>query len=294
MVAEPHSTIVSFRCKSLSSYKLADSMKKRGYSVEMQSNPECLHMSVMPQHCPLIDDIIRVIEESLAEISADPSLYENDSKAVYGMLAKIPDEAVVEDFMVHYMDNIYKFKNNWCSIYHLFKSKHTYHSSFFRENHHLSTFAAAILLYFGISGFLYLCLCELFRLWPQLLHDDVSFNWVKSNQKNKSIWVKDFVHANAQISKTFQLVVGGNSESLKHLSQLSSLVVLEASYYWISKMKSCFDGFSLLYLFCSQFCLGLVQVSILHKQIHNLNEGKLLNLNHKQSTSSEQDLLLGW
>lgn len=112
MVAEPHSTIVSFRCKSLSSYKLADSMKKRGYSVEMQSNPECLHMSVMPQHCPLIDDIIRVIEESLAEISADPSLYENDSKAVYGMLAKIPDEAVVEDFMVHYMDNIYKFKNN--------------------------------------------------------------------------------------------------------------------------------------------------------------------------------------
>jgi len=26
------------------------------------------------------------------------------------MLAKIPDEAVVEDFMSYYMDNMYKFK----------------------------------------------------------------------------------------------------------------------------------------------------------------------------------------
>lgn len=49
----------------------------------------------MPQHCLLIDDIIKTIKEGLAEITSDPSLYENDSKAVYGMLAKIPDEAVV-------------------------------------------------------------------------------------------------------------------------------------------------------------------------------------------------------
>lgn len=76
----------------------------------MQSNPECLHMSIMPQHCPLIDQIISVMKSSLVEILGNPNLYENDSKAVYGMLAKIPDETIVEDFMVHYMDNMYKFK----------------------------------------------------------------------------------------------------------------------------------------------------------------------------------------
>jgi hypothetical protein len=31
----------------------------------------------------------------IKEIKESPNLYENDSKAVYGMLAKIPDEAVV-------------------------------------------------------------------------------------------------------------------------------------------------------------------------------------------------------
>lgn len=50
------------------------------------------------------------MKSSLAEILGNPNLYENDSKAVYGMLAKIPDETIVEDFMVHYMDNMYKFK----------------------------------------------------------------------------------------------------------------------------------------------------------------------------------------
>lgn len=110
LVAIPESTIVSFRVKNSSSYRLADSMKIRGYAVEMQSNPECLHMSIMPQHCSLIDDIIRVMEEGVEEIMDDPTLFDKDSKAVYGMLAQIPDEVVVEDFMVRYMDNIYKYK----------------------------------------------------------------------------------------------------------------------------------------------------------------------------------------
>ncbi len=46
----------------------------------------------------------------MAEIKKDPSLYDSGSKAVYGMIASIPDEAIVEDFIVHYMDKVYKLK----------------------------------------------------------------------------------------------------------------------------------------------------------------------------------------
>lgn len=84
-------------------------MKERGYQMQMQSNPECIHVSLMPQHHAKADDIIKCLNESVDEVKSDPAKYENDSKAVYGMLAKIPDEAVVEDFMVHYMDQIYKY-----------------------------------------------------------------------------------------------------------------------------------------------------------------------------------------
>ena len=38
----------------------------------------------------------------------DPSKYEKGTKAMYGMMASIPDEAIVEDFVVHLMDKMYK------------------------------------------------------------------------------------------------------------------------------------------------------------------------------------------
>jgi hypothetical protein len=46
----------------------------------------------------------------LIEVKTNPTLFELGSKAVYGMMAKIPDEAITEDFVVHYMDKLYKLK----------------------------------------------------------------------------------------------------------------------------------------------------------------------------------------
>ena len=78
--------------------------------MEKQSNPESIHMTIMPNHIGKMEDIIKAIKESIAEIKGNPSLYDLGSKAVYGMIASIPDEAIVEDFIVHYMDKVYKIK----------------------------------------------------------------------------------------------------------------------------------------------------------------------------------------
>lgn len=78
--------------------------------MEKQSNPESIHMTIMPSHIGKMEGIIEQIKACLAEVTANPALYELGSKAVYGMMAKIPDEAITEDFVVHYMDKIYKLK----------------------------------------------------------------------------------------------------------------------------------------------------------------------------------------
>ena len=67
-------------------------------------------MTMMPNHIGKTDGIISSIKESIAELKGNPSLNDSGSKAVYGMLSKIPDEAIVEDFIVHYMDKVYKMK----------------------------------------------------------------------------------------------------------------------------------------------------------------------------------------
>jgi hypothetical protein len=78
--------------------------------VEKQANPESIHMTFMPSHIGKVEGIIAAINESIEEIGKSPVLYDLGSKAVYGMIAKIPDEAIVEDFIVHYMDKVYKMK----------------------------------------------------------------------------------------------------------------------------------------------------------------------------------------
>jgi hypothetical protein len=62
----------------------------------------------MPSHIGKTSSIINKINESLKEIELNPNLYENGSKAVYGMMADIPDESITEEFVVHYLDKIYK------------------------------------------------------------------------------------------------------------------------------------------------------------------------------------------
>jgi sphinganine-1-phosphate aldolase len=94
-MAEPDATIVSFRCKKYSCYQLADAMEKRGFFVEKQSNPESIHMTLMLSHCNRIDEIIEALKNSIEEMNNFDQLYENGSKAVYGMMASIPDEAIV-------------------------------------------------------------------------------------------------------------------------------------------------------------------------------------------------------
>ena len=73
-------------------------------------NPESLHMTIMPQHYPVIDKLIESIKQSLIELKENPTQFENGSKAMYGMVAKIPDENLTEDFVVHYMDQVYRYR----------------------------------------------------------------------------------------------------------------------------------------------------------------------------------------
>ena len=108
LMAEPDSTLVSFRCKNFRTYLLTDALDARGLYMEKNSNPDCIHMTIMPNHIGKMDNIIVMVKECLQEVKKDPSKYEKGTKAMYGMMASIPDEAIVEDFVVHLMDKMYK------------------------------------------------------------------------------------------------------------------------------------------------------------------------------------------
>ena len=45
----------------------------------------------MPQHVGIVDQLIRSIEEAIENVKKNPDKYEGGTKAMYGMLAGIPD-----------------------------------------------------------------------------------------------------------------------------------------------------------------------------------------------------------
>lgn len=63
----------------------------------------------MPQHVEIVDKILSTLGEAIEQVKTNPDKYEGGTKAMYGMLAKIPDELIVEDFMHYFMDEVYKF-----------------------------------------------------------------------------------------------------------------------------------------------------------------------------------------
>ena len=64
----------------------------------------------MPQHYDIADKLIEAFKSCIEKIHLNPELYESESKAVYGMMADIPDEAVTEEFLAFFMDEIYRYR----------------------------------------------------------------------------------------------------------------------------------------------------------------------------------------
>eukprot|EP00729_Bicosta_minor_P003909 gene3909-22992_t len=80
--------------KDINLFAVADQMEKLGgWKMEQNTTPQGLHFTVLPPHAAVKELLI----EHMAEGSA----------ATYGMVAKIPDDAIVDKFMVQLMDVLY-------------------------------------------------------------------------------------------------------------------------------------------------------------------------------------------
>jgi sphinganine-1-phosphate aldolase len=74
---------------------LADRLEARGWTVARQQRPASIHLTVTANHAPIVDEYLRDLRESLAELRADPSLAKSGSAPMYGMAAKMPIRRLV-------------------------------------------------------------------------------------------------------------------------------------------------------------------------------------------------------
>jgi hypothetical protein len=67
-----------------------------------------LQMSVVPLHAQSVDQLVLDLEEAVATVYAHPELTSQGTVGMYGMVAKIPDNTIVTDFIVGIFSALYK------------------------------------------------------------------------------------------------------------------------------------------------------------------------------------------
>lgn len=87
---------------------VADIMEERGWRMERQQLPNCLHCSVMPSHVLSYEQFCKDVAEAVEMCRRDKSLAKKGTAGMYGMVANIPDKTIIDDFIVGYLSEMYK------------------------------------------------------------------------------------------------------------------------------------------------------------------------------------------
>jgi sphinganine-1-phosphate aldolase len=109
-VGTPHGPILAVRAVDagrLNILCVADIMETKGWGMERQQQPPCIHMTLMPRHAHKKEQLIADLRESVEYVLKHPELAKQGSAAMYGMVAKIPSGAVVEEFLLEYESQVY-------------------------------------------------------------------------------------------------------------------------------------------------------------------------------------------
>ncbi|KAK3576907.1 hypothetical protein CHS0354_017578 [Potamilus streckersoni] len=112
ILGEPHMTAFAIgSCDpDINMQAVADVMEQRGWKMERNMNPDSIHFSILPHHVGVVEELLEVLKSSAQEVKENKSLAKKGTAAMYGMMATIPDKAIINDFIAEFFSEIYKSK----------------------------------------------------------------------------------------------------------------------------------------------------------------------------------------
>jgi len=110
IIGTPHMTCFAFQSKLPAQFDIqafADVLEKKGWRLERQQLPSCIHCSIMPHHLKSKDRFIADLAEAAETVRQHPELAKTGTAAMYGMMAKLPDSGLLDDFVTGFFSEMY-------------------------------------------------------------------------------------------------------------------------------------------------------------------------------------------
>ncbi|MFM2206432.1 MAG: hypothetical protein RL213_407 [Bacteroidota bacterium] len=115
--AIPGIAIVGEPCMNILSYTtldnrpdifvVADRLEEKGWVMDRQQFPDCIHLTVLPTNLPFIEDYLEDLREAVAYAAEHKELAAKGNAAVYGMMARIPFRGMVETSVRKIMEEMF-------------------------------------------------------------------------------------------------------------------------------------------------------------------------------------------
>ncbi len=109
VLGDPPMSLFAFQStqKNLSIYAIADRMEKKGWHIDRQQRPDCLHAMVMPLHAEVASRYLADLAEAVEYVRRHPEQASRGTAAMYGMMAHIPLRGMVRKEVLKIMTDIY-------------------------------------------------------------------------------------------------------------------------------------------------------------------------------------------
>ncbi|MGK0360780.1 MAG: sphinganine-1-phosphate aldolase, partial [Bradymonadia bacterium] len=109
IVGEPDATCVAYESteEGVDVYAVADLLEKKGWGVDRQQNPNCIHCTCNGNQVEVVQSYLDDVRACVEQVRANPGLAAEGNAAMYGMMAKVPVRLLVKQAVVKIMEGMY-------------------------------------------------------------------------------------------------------------------------------------------------------------------------------------------
>lgn len=110
VLGRPDMSVFAFTSDLFDIYTLGDAMDARGWHMDRQQRPPCLHLMVTPVHEKVVDRFLADLGDCAREVAENKSQVPGGTAAMYGMAGTLPDRGAVKEFVLNYLDELLTVK----------------------------------------------------------------------------------------------------------------------------------------------------------------------------------------
>ncbi|MGD9247268.1 MAG: aminotransferase class V-fold PLP-dependent enzyme [Desulfobacteraceae bacterium] len=109
IIGRPDMSVFTFTSADLDIFAVSDRMLAKGWRLDRQKNPDCLHMIVTPNHGQAVKPFLSDLREAAA-LERRKSLYDGKKQQamLYGVTSDVPADVDLQSYLFEHVENLYQ------------------------------------------------------------------------------------------------------------------------------------------------------------------------------------------